>query len=115
MQALAEGPRAADQYAAVTASVVTLIAATAPAQDLLAALLRSLALALEEARAAEDSIAAGNIVAVVCYMFVCKAIGAFSHHSAFIPAVACMRALAWSRQRCKCSSHRALSSHVQAC
>ena len=79
MQALAEGPRAVDQFAAVTASLVTLIAASAPAQDLLAKLLYAVAEDLERARREKDSIAASNLLRVVAYLFVCTAIGTQPH------------------------------------
>ena len=75
-QALAEGPRAVDQFASVTASLVSLVAAAVPAQDLLAKWLHLLAQALEDARAADDSIAAGNVVRVLCHLYLCKAVGA---------------------------------------
>jgi L-rhamnose isomerase len=75
MQALADGPRAADQFAAVTACLVTLIATCTPAQDMLAKFVLAVANALERARAQDDSIAASNLLRVVCYLYLCKAIG----------------------------------------
>jgi hypothetical protein len=75
LQALAEGPRAADQFAAVSASLLSLVAAAMPSQELLATLLWRLAQALNEARKADDSIASSNCMRLIAYLYVCKAIG----------------------------------------
>ena len=100
MQALAEGPRAVDQFAAVTASLVTLIAASAPAQDLLAKLLYAVAEDLERARREEDSIAASNLLRVVAYLFVCKAIGTPYPVGTFVRHCTCRGQLRGSAAAC---------------
>lgn len=84
MQALAEGPRAADQFASVTAVLFSLVASAVPAQDLLAKWLHSLAEALEVARQDNDSIAASNIIRVVSHLYLCKVVGV-------LPSVFCAR------------------------
>jgi hypothetical protein len=71
----------------VIATLVTLVAAAVPAQDLLAKWLHALAEALEAARQADDSIAASNIVHVVSYLYLCKAIGVMCRYMVAVGVV----------------------------
>ena len=75
MQAVEEGPRAADQFAAVTSCVIVMTAVVANMQQLLANAVLALAQALQQARAASDSIAASNVVRIFCFLYSCGAIG----------------------------------------
>jgi hypothetical protein len=76
LQALAEGPRAAGEFAAVISSLLVMVAAIAGVQELLAHSLQALARRLDASRAADDSIASTNIVKVIGQLYMYKGIGA---------------------------------------
>lgn len=76
MQALEDGPRAADQFATVMASLIVMVSALSNVQELLAQVMLALARGLEKARAGSDGVASSNTIRVVCCMYLCKGIGA---------------------------------------
>eukprot|EP00892_Ulva_mutabilis_P003510 jgi/Ulvmu1/1530/UM011_0260.1 len=75
MQALEEGPRAADQFAAVMSCLIVMVSAMSNVQELLAKVMLALADGLENSRCASDSIAASNTARVICCLYSCKGIG----------------------------------------
>lgn len=76
LQALEEGPRAADQFAAVMACLIVMVSALSNTQELLAKVMLALAHGLEKSRVGGDSIASSNTIRVVCCVYLCKGIGA---------------------------------------
>jgi Na+/proline symporter len=77
VQAVEEGPRAADQFAAVTSCVIVMTSAVAKMQQLMAQAVCALAKALQHARETQDSIAASNIVRIFCFLYASNGIGVF--------------------------------------
>lgn len=92
LQAVQDGPRAADQFAAVTSCVLVLTAVVANMQELLANAALALAQALQQARAASDSIAASNVVTIFCFLYSCGGVGAHT----FLPVLQLKRTRWWT-------------------
>ena len=69
MQAVAEGPRASDRFAAIGAACIAGLAATAGASDVAANFLAAVATRLEQAAITEDSLACINLTAVVAHLY----------------------------------------------
>ncbi len=69
VQAVAHGPRATDRFAAVSAGFVVGLAAAAQAQEVGAHFLAALAARMEAAVLAQDSLAGGNLAAVVAHLY----------------------------------------------
>ena len=78
LQALEEGPRAADQFAAVMSCLIVMVSALSNVQELLANTLLALADGLERSRNRNDSIASSNTTRVICCLYLCKGIGEHS-------------------------------------
>ena len=68
-QAVAEGPRATDRFAAVSAGFVVGLAATARAAEVGARFLEALALRLEAAVMSQDGLAGANLAAVAGHLY----------------------------------------------
>ncbi|EIE19666.1 MIF4G-domain-containing protein [Coccomyxa subellipsoidea C-169] len=81
LQAVAEGPRATDRFAAVTAAFMAGLAGTARAAEVAAHFLGALAARMEAAVQAEDSLAASNLAHVVGHMYGCRVLEAATLYS----------------------------------
>ncbi|BDA46714.1 Suppressor of glycerol defect protein 1 [Coccomyxa sp. Obi] len=81
LQAVAEGPRATDRFAAVTAAFMAGLAGSTRAAEVAAYFLAALASRMEAAVQAEDSLASSNLVHVVGHMYGCRVLEAATVYS----------------------------------
>jgi nucleolar MIF4G domain-containing protein 1 len=73
--AASTGPRATEQFAAVAAAFIALLAASVDAPDLAARWLEGLAFRLDDARSSGDSIAQHNLVVLLAFAYVVGLVG----------------------------------------
>ncbi|CAL8471329.1 g10871 [Coccomyxa elongata] len=81
LQAVAEGPRATDRFAAVTAAFMAGLAGSTHAAEVAAHFLAALASRMEAAVQAEDSLASSNLVHVVGHLYGCRVLEAATVYS----------------------------------